>query len=151
MNLLAVNVDNKNPRFGERALVDYLQHSTGAVYTDPYTAYYSDSYAQWSGVDYSRIKAGPPTVGFPYFYNPQQCRLPQQVRPVGRREGYKPPVSWEVVWREREAPKALGVMLRKMEVAGSTSGRDCDEAYLSQSSSRRLPGCTHVATMTTPN
>lgn len=114
VNLLCIAVDNKNPRFGERALVDYLKHSAGIVYTDPYTAYYSDNYAQWAGVDFSRVRGEPPTPGYAYFYNPANADQPNRFVAAGEVKWYGAPTSWKVVWSEKAPPRFIGVLMEKL-------------------------------------
>ena len=57
VNLLCIEVENKDPRFGERALVQYLGVSNTPVLTDPYTARLTKYFCHWEQADCSRIVA----------------------------------------------------------------------------------------------
>ena len=117
-NFLAVEIDNKDPRFGERALAEYLQSSKGSIYTDPYTAYYVENYAIWDHVDYKRVSAGFPTVGYSYFSNPNNANRPNRFVPANEVEQYAAPRDWPIIWRKEAPPKFIGVVLEKLNVLG---------------------------------
>jgi hypothetical protein len=113
-NLAAIYGDNKNPRFGERALVEYLGVSSGLVYTDPLTAHDSEWYCRWAKADCSRIKAGPPVPNQAYFYNPKHADGPNRfVRPE-QVSLYQPDSRWKEIWRKDEARKLAGRAIQEL-------------------------------------
>lgn len=79
-NVLAIAVDNRNPLFGERALVSLAKSTTELIYTDPKTRRKSEQYLKWADLDPRRIKEGPAPQGKLYFYNPknEQTSAPRQ-------------------------------------------------------------------------
>ena len=67
INLGLIFLDNKNPRFGERALVEYLGKSDGSIYTDPLTAHNAEFFCKWASQDCGRVIAAPPVSGSTFF------------------------------------------------------------------------------------
>jgi len=111
-NLLAIFLDNKNPRFGERALVLYLAESEGPVQVDPNTGSRVQMFCKWSDQDCTRIKPGPPSAGL-YFYNPGNA-APSFGKKTTTQElaSYQPKPTWKVVWQKEGNPKPLTSLAR---------------------------------------
>lgn len=116
-NLAAIYVDNRNPRFAERALVEYLGVSSGPVYTDPLTAHNADWFCRWAKQDCTRVKAGPPEPNRAYFYNPRNADRPTRlVRPEEVRL-FQPSARWHEVWRKEESNKVTGMIVETLGLA----------------------------------
>jgi hypothetical protein len=113
-NLLAIYGDNKNPRFAERSLVEYLGVSSGAVYTDPLTADDTDWFCRWAKADCSRLVPSPPTPGAVYFHNPKNADGPTRFVPVERVPLYRVRDGWREIWRKEDARKAAGIVVEKL-------------------------------------
>ena len=112
VNLLSIFLDEKNPRFGERALVEYLGQSTGTLQVDPNTASRVRLFCKWSGQDCSRIKSGPPVSGL-YFHYPTNVARPSRfIANPQDLQRYRPVPDWEVVWRSTEPAKPLAGIAR---------------------------------------
>jgi 4-amino-4-deoxy-L-arabinose transferase-like glycosyltransferase len=110
-NLLALYVDNKNPMFGARAIVEFLKSADGIVYTDPMTRARMEWYCHWAGVDCDRVKAAPPEPGRVFAYNPKLADQPNRFVPPEKVAAYRPDRAWPVVWEKRDEPTVLGVLL----------------------------------------
>ena len=78
INLLGISLDNKNPRFAEKALVDYLKQSQGPVYTDPLTAHNAHWFCRWAKVDCTRLVTDVPKPTLP-ISGIQRIRVNQTV------------------------------------------------------------------------
>lgn len=111
-NMLCVAVDNKNPKFAQRALVDYLKHSSGTVYTDPLTADDTDWYCRWAGVDCGRIVTTPPGEGAVYFWNPRNTAEPNRFVKQDALPAYRPAPAWEKISTIEGEPMLIGRALR---------------------------------------
>jgi 4-amino-4-deoxy-L-arabinose transferase-like glycosyltransferase len=116
-NVLAIYVDNKNPRFGERSLVEYLGASSGAVYTDPLTAEDTDWFCRWAKADCARIIAGAPSAGQVYFYNPRNADRPTRFVSLDRVPLYRPRDQWQEIWRKEEPRKASAIVIERLGLA----------------------------------
>jgi 4-amino-4-deoxy-L-arabinose transferase-like glycosyltransferase len=67
-NLLCVYVENKNPLFAERALVEYVSRYPGIVYTDPMTADRARLLLDFSG-SRNRVSGNLPPPGAVFYAN----------------------------------------------------------------------------------
>ncbi len=113
-HLLGIYVDNRNPIFGERSLVEYLQQTDAIVHTDPETARRGNFLYKIAGVE-NRIVDAPPEAGKLYFYNPayvvfgarssNRHQLIQQLAP------YKPQADWPAVWQREPERRAIGTII----------------------------------------
>lgn len=111
-NLLSILVDNKNPKFSERALVGYLKQTQGLIYTDPLTAHNSYWYCRWEHVDCSRIVPESPKNGDLYFWNPKNTNSPTRFVQETELEKYRPRKSWEPIWSNSESPGPIANVLQ---------------------------------------
>lgn len=113
-HLLGIYVDNRNPIFGERALIEFLRQTDQIVHTDPETARRGSFLYQISGVK-DRIIASPPTAGNLYFYNPayvefgfmaaDRRKLIEQLAP------YRPQKHWPIIWQKEPERRAIGFII----------------------------------------
>ncbi len=110
-NILCVLVDNKNPRFAERALVDYLVTSEGTVNTDPLTAHNAYWFCRWKNVDCGRILTTPPAAGVAYFWNPQNTATPNRFLTREMLSSYQPRSTWVKSTSLVEQPNALAKLI----------------------------------------
>ncbi len=95
VNLLAVAVDYKHPRFAERELMALLQTNEGPIHTDPLTAYNSEWFCRWAKVDCKRIETSPPGPGVLYFWNPRNTAAPNRLLAPEKLALYQPQAGWE--------------------------------------------------------
>jgi len=95
VNLLAVAIDYKHPRFAERELVALLETSEGHIHTDPLTAYNSEWFCRWAGVDCKRIETSPPGPGVLYLWNPRNTAAPNRLLGPEKLALYQPQADWE--------------------------------------------------------
>ena len=93
-NLLAVYVENKQPIFGERALIAWLRDHPEPTHTDPKTYFSSLFLLREAGVLELAAHGQPPPGGL-YLYNPN--RVLQDTRPPGYAEQYRPAPDWTEV------------------------------------------------------
>lgn len=108
INLACIHVDNKNPRFGERQLVEHLALTHGIVYTDPRTASDTKWFCRWAHVDYERVKSTIPPPGAIFFYNPKNADAPNEFMPASDVQHYQPRTAWSETERYTEPPRPLG-------------------------------------------
>jgi hypothetical protein len=72
VNLTGLMVENVNPRFAERRLVEVvISHPGEIVYTDPSTERHVDPFLRFRRVDVSRVSHEMPGPGALVFYNPE--------------------------------------------------------------------------------
>ena len=72
VNLVALMVENVNPRFAERRLVDVvLSHPGETVFTDPNTERHADHFLRFRDMDTSRVSHDVPGPGALVLYNPE--------------------------------------------------------------------------------
>jgi len=117
INMAAIAADNKDPRFGERALVEYLRESSGPVYTDPMTAAKAKWYCRWAGQDSSRILANAPPKGGVYAFNPKNLQRPHRLLPPESVRLFTPCTSWPVIFQRTEPEKWPGRVLDHLGLA----------------------------------
>jgi len=115
-NLVAVYVDNKNPRFGERALVGYLASLRAGVHGS----------ADGGGcplvlpVGKSGLCAHHCAVPIPgqiYFYNPKNADRPNRFVSSEQVELYKAKPEWQEIWRSEEPRRLAGVVMEQLGLA----------------------------------
>jgi len=110
-NFAGIYVDDKNPVFGERSLIEFLQHTRETVRTDPETARRGQFLFEIAGVA-DRVVAGPPEPGQLFFFNPKyvtfgamsfdrQARQRQMVP-------YQPKADWPVIWHKEPERRWIG-------------------------------------------
>ena len=98
-NLLCIYVTNRDPRFGERTLANFVADSTGIVYTDPATAHLARKFLEWREeglVD--RVRGAPPPAGSLYFYHPTRALSGIVGGETFDIERYRPASEWREVW-----------------------------------------------------
>ncbi|HUW38667.1 MAG TPA: glycosyltransferase family 39 protein [Rhodocyclaceae bacterium] len=117
VNFLCILADNKNPRFSERELVNYLSRSTGPVYTDPYTAHLTEQYCKWSGQDCSRIIGAPPRKNVAFYFNPKSATSPNRFMSPNDVVLYSPKPEWIAIWRPDPEPSVLSSVVLALGLA----------------------------------
>jgi 4-amino-4-deoxy-L-arabinose transferase-like glycosyltransferase len=114
VNLGLISLENKNPRFGERALIDYMKISLGPIYTDPLTADKSWFFCKTAQVDCSRIISSPPVYGSVFFYNSANSGKPNRLMPLDKVGLYQINADWDVLWRKQPQRKIMSTILEKL-------------------------------------
>jgi 4-amino-4-deoxy-L-arabinose transferase-like glycosyltransferase len=118
-NLFCVYVENKNPLFTERALVDYVARHPGRVYTDPMTLTRAKLLLEFHGVA-ERVSSQPSDRGalvYVNWKNIERCkRLGKSCRwDPGR---YLPGNNWIELERIQPRSKLSGVLLTAFRLDG---------------------------------
>jgi hypothetical protein len=119
-HLVGIYVDNKNPIFGERALVEFLRQTNAVVLTDPETARNGGFLYEIAGVE-SRVVAGPPEPGKLFFYNPKYVTFGAMA--IDREERlkrlacYQPQPEWVMVWHKDPEPRWIGQVIDGLGVS----------------------------------
>lgn len=106
-NLLAIELDNRNPRFGERALAAFVKSTAEPVYTDPMTADKAENFLMWARVLKVRVRTTPPEPGALYFHNPRNTSAPNRLMPPAVMPLYQPQPHWTRIWIAREEPRLI--------------------------------------------
>ena len=112
VNLVGLYATNKNPLFGEHALVAYLA-SPGApatVVIDPELAFRAGTLLGWAG-ETARVQNKPPQAGDLYFYYPGTSGLASPRLSAEALPSYQPQAAWTVVWRQDRDRKLIGPLL----------------------------------------
>ncbi|MDD5577892.1 MAG: glycosyltransferase family 39 protein [Methylobacter sp.] len=116
INLGLISLDNNNPRFGERALVDYLGESEGSIHTDPLTAANAEFFCRWASQDCGRIVAAPPVSGSTFFYNPKSANRPNRFVTPDKVKLYAVNKQWQEIWKKQAPRKVSAVIAEKMGI-----------------------------------
>lgn len=115
-NALCIAVDNKNPKFAERALVEYLKDFNRVIYTDPLTADDATWYCKWEGVDCNKILGAPAPAGSLYFHNPKNTSKPNRFVAYEDLRKYQVDNRWERILVNNEKPSFLVSLLHTMRL-----------------------------------
>jgi 4-amino-4-deoxy-L-arabinose transferase-like glycosyltransferase len=111
INLLCVYVENKNPLFAERGLVEYVRHNQGIVYTDPLTLARTKLLLEFDGI-VDRVVAGPiPPNSLFYFNINNLTRCKRSGTCKWRVEDYFPRGEWQEIKRIEAKAKISGRVL----------------------------------------
>jgi hypothetical protein len=115
MNLLCVYVENKNPLFAERALVEYVSRHPGIVYTDPMTATRAMLLLKFRGSS-DRVSAAMPPPGAVFYYNMKNITRCKNNRDKCKWswEQYIPKDGWIKLERIEPKEKVSGILLRSV-------------------------------------
>lgn len=113
VNIGLILADNKNPRFGERALVEYLSNTTGYIHTDPLTAHNAEFFCRWTNQDCRRLVTTPPTPGSTFFYNPITANRPNRYVPPDKVKQYMAKEQWQEIWKKQAPRKVAAVLAEK--------------------------------------
>jgi len=115
-NLLCLALENREPLFGERALVAYVQSGGGPLTTDPETRHRAQLLLEWAGVA-DKVRAGPPRSGERYFYNPDRLDQPTSRRLRGEDVArYRPGPTWTAEWSVQGGGRAIGPVLAALRL-----------------------------------
>lgn len=107
-NFTAIYVDNRNPLFGERALVEFVENTDEEVYTDPVTNRRALFLLSSAGLE-KRVHSASPPAGALVFYNPNRSSEWPRNNPDWA--VYRPDASWERVWESSEKRKVSGLIV----------------------------------------
>jgi len=113
MNLLCVYLDNKNPLFAERALVEYVSRHPGIVYTDPMTMARARLLLEFRG-SRNRVSGdlpAPDAVFYSNMKNIERCRRNGDKCKWSWKQ-YVPKDSWFELARVESDRKITGILLR---------------------------------------
>ena len=108
-NYLAIYIDNRNPLFGERSLVEFVQSTGEVVYTDPVTRRRALFFLSNAGVENRVLTTSPPPTGVLFFHNPNRAN--EWTRSNQERANYTPDGSWDLVWENAQGRKMSGIFL----------------------------------------
>ncbi len=116
INFFLISLNNKNPRFGERALVEYLSNSNELIYTDPLTAHNSEFYARWASQDFKRIIPEPPRPGDLYFFNSKNASNSNRFLTNSELGSYKVNGQFIKIWEKHPPVKPIARILDRFGV-----------------------------------
>jgi 4-amino-4-deoxy-L-arabinose transferase-like glycosyltransferase len=110
-NLLGIYVENKEPLFAERRLVEYVVTRGGTVYTDPMTLTRARLLLEFHDAS-DRVRSGPVPPSALYYANMnniERCRRSGPRCPWAWRD-YLPRAGWTVVARIESPRKLSGIV-----------------------------------------
>ncbi len=112
---MGVYIDNRNPLFAERVLVEFLTQTDEVVHTDPETAR-RGGFLYWVAGVVDRIKAAEPEAGVLFFANPKYTvqglmvggNKQKRIEGLKKLAPYRPDISWTMLWHKAEDRRLLG-------------------------------------------
>jgi len=108
-NLVGIYVENKQPIYGVRTLVAWLEQHPGTLYTDPRTYKKAEFLLRAKGMD-DRLRPSQVPLQRPYYYNPNQVQ--RRVSSGMDRLDYTPPESWQPSFVIKPDDRLIGYPLR---------------------------------------
>lgn len=116
-NVLGILVENKNPVFGERQLVAWLEeHPQQVVHTDPMTRYRAKFLLRWSDTA-QRVIASPPSPGQLYYYNPQRSLEPNAYMTAQEQPSYQLHANWTKIATFHPQADGLAIVFEQTGIA----------------------------------
>ncbi len=120
-NLMGIYIDNSNPLYAERVLVEFLTQTDEVVHTDPETARRGGFLYRVAGVE-NRIKAAKPESGVMFFANPKYTvqglmvggNKHKRIEGLKKMAPYQPDKSWTMLWRKAEDRRLLDSLLEML-------------------------------------
>ena len=112
-NLFCVYVENKNPLFAERALVEYMAHHRGVVYTDPMTLTRAKLLFEFRGISADRVLKDPAPAGAVFYASSnsiERCKRASH-KCKWSWDQYLPSDTWIEFSRIQPQRKVIGVLL----------------------------------------
>jgi 4-amino-4-deoxy-L-arabinose transferase-like glycosyltransferase len=104
-NFLAIDLDNKQLRFGERTLASYAATIVEPLHVNPRTAYRAEQFLAWAGPEAAaRIAASPPPPGALFFQ--YESRLGHAAQDRYDEAAYRVLPDWKPVWK-RDSPRSV--------------------------------------------
>jgi len=116
LNFACIYLENKNPLFAERALINYVSRHEGIVYTDPMTLNRAKLLLEFAGAA-DRVRVGPmPHDGLFYFNknNIERCKRTYECK--WQVTQYLPQDGWLELTRIEPQRKASGYILMALGV-----------------------------------
>jgi len=112
--LVALSVENTNPRFAERRLLAWVAlHPNQPVYTDPETAIRARYYFRFSGQSMDAVRTDRPPPGSTVLHSADRVRQCEAMPRCKDRAGdFKPTPRWTSVQSLEAPPKLLGRLIR---------------------------------------
>lgn len=109
-NAVGLYVENKQPLFGERALVEWLQNNPAeSIYTDPVTYSSARYLLETNKLEKKVFSDVPKERGSYYMYN--QNRVYQENREYGYADKYKPLDDWAKIIEIKPGRKWVGYVV----------------------------------------
>lgn len=96
-NFLCIYLENKNPQFGEKKIIEYAQISSGIIYTDERTVKNIQDRLAWHDALKATIMAGPPPAGALFFLD--RSNAYDDYVPAESQKHYYPGQNWEEIKR----------------------------------------------------
>ena len=114
-NMLGIYVENKDPLFGERSLLELSLKYDENIHTDPATASRASFLLETEGtsVGISTAKSAPD--GSLYLHNPN--RVLEGHQPKGFSEKYSPLETWKKLETISQDRKLMGIILEKLNLS----------------------------------
>lgn len=112
-NALCILVENREPLFGERAMVAFAAGTDEDIYTDPRTERKARKLLLWAGDGLQqRVHATPPPANSVYFYNQKNAQTGEAYGGAGFDvDLYTPREDWTVIARIEPRPRLIGQLL----------------------------------------
>jgi hypothetical protein len=117
-NLLSIHIENRDPLFGERALVRFVSGTGEIVYTDPYTLHRAKQLLIWAGDGLSeRVRSTPVPAGSLFVFYPKNAA--KGYVPGGDRfdpDLYRPGAAWPEIWRADPPDRLVGIISKAVRI-----------------------------------
>ena len=112
--MLCTYVENKDPLFGERSLLELSLKYDETIYTDAATASRASFLLETEGTSVGISTAKSVPDGSLYLYNPNRALEGHQ--PKGFSEEYSPIETWEKLETISQDRKLMGIILEKLNL-----------------------------------
>ena len=120
-NFIAIYVENKQPAFGEEALIAALEAQDEPLVTDPMTHFRLRIPLRWADGE-ERVSEDAPQPGDLYFYNPVRSETANAFMSEAQLPAYTPQESWQVVRTYEPDPSYLALALEATGVSAKLPG-----------------------------
>lgn len=119
--LLALSVENTNPRFVERQLVEWVRRNPGQpIHTDPETAFKAKYYFRFAGLSMDTVSAEPAQPGDTVFYSEDRVAVcAQRARCRGGVREFQPSAGWKQIDTLRAPPRPIGRLVTTLGLVNS--------------------------------
>lgn len=119
--LVALSVENTNPRFGERQLVEWVRQNPGQrIHTDPETAAKAQHFFRFAGLSMGNVSTQAPGPGDRVYYNADRVAECERRPRCGQRaRDFQPAAGWTQIETLSAPPQPVGRLVTALGLQNS--------------------------------
>lgn len=119
--LVALSVENTNPRSGERQLVEWVRHNPGQpIHTDPVTAVKAQYFFRFAGLSMDTVSTEAPGPGDTVYYSADRVAECERRSRCGyRARDFQPSAGWTQIDTLNAPPRAIGRLVTALGLENS--------------------------------